>query len=259
VCRRWRPDTNVIDDIYGTQCRVAIGVSASFIPNVQTGYAVTYRYKARGDAEWSAYLPVGSSNVVTITSTGSTPYVAIITDGTTTDDNGFAVGKFNRETEYEIEVKVEDNLGATASRYELLRNLAASFNINDEGNGVAVGKYATRERCFDSAWDIHTDKDIEAEGNAYIGNSLYLRGSAVTASAEEINHCEGVTDNIQEQLDNKADESHYHMPSEIYADAYCSTTLDEKLSSIDSGFDDLISKFNSLASEVDSIKKSLNT
>jgi len=182
--------------------------------------------------------------------------MAVITDGTTTGEDGVLVGKFDAEAEYDIELRVADNLGGESTRYEQLRCQETSFNISDEGDAVSVGKYATRHKCFDSAWDIHSDENIESEKDVFVGNSLYLQGTAVTASAEEINHCKGLKDNAQKQLDNKADKDHYHWISELYADDYGNVTLREKLSKIDSSLSDLLSKYNNLASKVDSLENS---
>ena len=40
-------------------------------------------------------------------------------------------------------------------------------------------------------------------GDAYISSSLYLGGTAVTSTAAELNYVDGVTSNIQTQLDSK--------------------------------------------------------
>lgn len=192
ACRRWNTSANNADDMYGTACRVAVGVGVTYIKDIQTGYTVTYRYKERGTAEWSEYLPVGSSYQRNVDETGVHTFEGYITET-----------PFSTEYEYDIELIVTDDLGEKSpARYEQLRSISTSFNINDKGDSVAVGKYAsnTKSRLFDSAWDIHSDENIDATKDVKVGGSLILGGTAVTASAEEINHTNGATANLQSQI-----------------------------------------------------------
>ena len=194
TCRRWNTSANKADDMYGTACRVAVGVGVTYIKDIQTGYTLTYRYKERGTTEWSEYLPVGSSYQRNIDETGVHTFEGYITET-----------PFSTEYEYDIELMVTDHLGENSSpRYEQLRSLSTSFNINDNGDVVSVGKYASQEksRLFDSAWDIHSDESIDATKDVKVGGSLVLKDVAVTASAKELNYTNGATANLQSQIDN---------------------------------------------------------
>lgn len=193
TCRRWNTTANIIDDMYGTACRVAVGVGVTYISGIQTGYTLTYRYRERGTTEWSEYLPVGSSYQRNINETGVHTFEGYITET-----------PFSTEYEYDIELIVTDDLGEKSpARYEQLRSLSTSFNINDNGDVVSVGKYASQEksRLFDSAWDIHSDESIDATKDVKVGGSLVLKDVAVTASAEELNFNKGNKDNLQYQID----------------------------------------------------------
>jgi len=165
------------------------------------------------------------------------------------------VGKFDAEAEYDIELRVVDDLGGESTRYEQLRCQETSFNICDEGDAVSVGKYATRHKCFDSAWDIHTDKNIEAEEDAYVGGTLHLKGEAVTASAKELNYNSGLKDNVQKQLDKKVGSNHPHWISELYADDYGTVPLGSKLAEMDGKSNNLQEQINSLVSRVTNLEK----
>jgi hypothetical protein len=251
ICSRWRPDTNELSDSYGTECRVAVGVSASYIPNVQTGFTVTYRYRERGATVWSEYLPVGEHNKVAITETGSSEYTAIIKDGTYIDEaTGVLVGKFNSKTEYEIELKVEDDLGGSTIRYEQLRGQETSFHISPNGKRVSVGKYGIRDNCFDSRWDIHSDENLESDKNVYVGDTLYLKNEAVTVSAEELNYNSGLKENVQKQLDDKANSKHTHKLSDIDATYFGHSSLRSWLSEIEDDIEAIKSQIDELDSKI---------
>ena len=197
VCRRWRPDTNSFDEMHGTQCRVAVNVYASYIPNLLTGYSIYYRFRKSGTEIWSEELIIGTRS---ITQTGLTAFTEIITDGTALDESNVLVGQFGTESEYDIEIKVIDELGEANTRYELLPCQETSFNIKANGMGIGAGKYATKDKCFDSAWDIHSDENIEADGDVIIGGSLHIAGTEVTASATDLNQCSGSSSNLQTQI-----------------------------------------------------------
>ena len=228
VCKRWRSDTNTQDDMYGTECRVAVNVFTSYVPDIMTSYSIYYRYRKTGTDAWSEEILIRTDSVV---QTGSTEFKAVITDGTVPDENGVSVGKFNTKTGYDIEIKVVDAVAGTHTRYEQLFCQETSFNIKPNGMGAAVGKYATKDKVLDSAWPIHSDENISATKNLSVGGKIEnlgtplsvkfggtgsnsiadaktklginLPGIGVNASADDLNLMKGVqssgvtTDNIK--------------------------------------------------------------
>lgn len=196
VCKRFDPTTNMVNEMYGTQCQVKLGVSVSYIPNVLTQYSIYYRSRPAGSSEWSSGILIGTN---TIEKSGLDVFEGIISDDTIEEDNGMLVGKFSTDIEYDIELGVLDDLGGTHTRYEILPCQETSFHIKANGMGVSVGKYATADKTFDSAWDIHSDKDIKSE-NALIGKVLVLNGVEITATAEDLNNTSKSRGNFQTQI-----------------------------------------------------------
>lgn len=202
TCRRWNSTANAVDDLYGTACRIAVGVGISYIADTQTGYTISYRYRERGTANWSAYSSVENTNQADIVKTGVYEFVGYISDI-----------NFDTESEYDIELIVTDSLGETSPpRYEQLRSLSTSFNISDNGDVVAVGKYASlqKSRLFDSAWDISSDENISAKKDIKVGKHLYLNDVQVSVTAKELNNTANSTGNLQAQINN-VDELVQHM------------------------------------------------
>lgn len=144
-----------------------------------------YRFRTTGETVWSDEKPLGA---VTITQSGSTVFTAIINQET-----------FNTDFEYDIELRVEDELSGINTRYEQLPSSKVPFNIKYNGMGASFGKYATRNYCVDSAWTISSDEDIEAI-KALKGKTLVLNGNEVTATAQELSYTSGSTSNLQKQI-----------------------------------------------------------
>lgn len=185
VCKRWNPLYGDVDDVAGEQCRVKVSVAMSYVPEILTSYSVYYRFRATGETAWSDEKLL---RVVTITQSGSTVFTAIISQET-----------FNVDTEYDIELRVEDELSGENNRYEQLPSSKVPFNIKYNGMGASFGKYATRNYCVDSAWTISSDEDIEAI-KALKGKTLVLNGIEVTATAQELSYTSGSTGNLQKQI-----------------------------------------------------------
>jgi hypothetical protein len=185
VCKRWNPLYGDVDDVAGEQCRVKVSVAMSYVPEILTSYSVYYRFRTTGETVWSDEKPLG---VVTVTQSGSTVFTAIIDQET-----------FNIDFEYDIELRVEDELSGINTRYEQLPSSKVPFNIKYNGMGASFGKYATRNYCVDSAWTIFSDEDIEAI-KALKGKTLVLDGIEVTATAQELSYTSGSTGNLQKQI-----------------------------------------------------------
>ncbi len=234
VCRRWNPNIQEIDDMHGTECQVALNVYASYVPEVLTEYTLYYKYKKVSDNEWSVELPIETR---TISTTGVAEFVTIITDGTITDENGVRIGKFSTESEYDIELRVIDELDGENTRYEQLPCQETSFNIKPNGMGVAMGKYSTLDKTFDTPWSIHSDADIIADGKvsgaSVETNKLVLGGKEITVTADEINSLKGIKGEVQTrltQISNSASATESNLQNNYYNKA----KIDSFISSIES-------------------------
>ena len=234
ACRRWNPNILEIDDMHGTECQVALNVYASYVPEVLTKYTMYYKYKKISESEWSDEISIGTRDIST---TGVAEFEAVITDDTITDESGVLVGKFSTESEYDIELRVVDELDGENTRYEQLPCQETSFHIKSNGMGVAVGKYATVDKLFDSAWDIHSDMDITADGKVAGGsvetNKLVIDGKEITVTADEINSLKGIKGEVQMRLIQISD-SASATASKLQNDYYNKATIDSFISSIES-------------------------
>ena len=77
--------------------------------------------------------------------------------------------------------------GSSATSSSSFSTSAPAFVI---GNGTSSGSLSDAFK-------------VMFNGDAYISSSLYLGGTAVTSTAAELNYVDGVTSNIQTQLDSK--------------------------------------------------------
>ena len=199
VCKRWDAIEDAFDEINGTSCQIKISVAMSYVPEILKKYSVYYRYKVNGGTAWSDEKLIGTMEVE---KSGSTTFRAVISDVT-----------FNVDFEYDIELRVEDELSGENNRYEQLPSSKVSFNIAPRGLSAAFGKYADLETVnfLDTSWDIHTDGNIQAEGSIYSdndllvakaikGSKLFLNGIEVEATAQELSHTKGSSGNFQSQL-----------------------------------------------------------
>ncbi len=223
TCRRWRTDVNEYDDMHGTACRVVVNVYATYVPEIQTSYSMYYKYKKAGAEEWSAETFIGEK---AIEGTGSTKFDVVISDV-----------QFDTESEYDIEIKVVDVVGGEHTRYERLLCQETSFNIDRKGQSAAFGKYATKPKTLDSAWDIHSDTDIVADGKV-AGASveaiiLVIDGKEIKVTADEINSLKGIQGEVQirlTQISNSASAT----ASNLQNNYYNKVAIDSFISSIES-------------------------
>ena len=241
---RWNPNTEKFDDSNGTQCRILFGVYASYIEGVNDLISCSYRYKVAGGEEI-----INGENIVQINFNSSSLQTGVdllIEDGTTTDENGKITGCFGIENEYLIELTITDSLGEKATKTFHLDVLECIWHI--VGKRFSVGKYATKDEIFDSAWTIHTDKNLSVAGKveelgeplpvAFGGTGadtaekarknlgISLENLGVSASADDINlllgvktsgvttanikYLKGVSFNVQDQLNEKSKADHTH-------------------------------------------------
>lgn len=248
---RWNPNSEKFDDSNGTQCRMLFGVYASYIEDINSSFLCSYRYKIAADNDF-----VDGARIEQIPFTSSSSQAGVdllIEDGTTTDENGKITGCFGIENEYLIELTVTDSLGEKATKVFRLDVLECLWHI--VGKRFSVGKYATEDELFDSAWTIHTDKNLSVGGRVeYLKEPLTvnfggtgastaekarenleitLKNLGVSGSADDLNLLSGVktsgvttaniknlyglSSNVQDQLNDKAGKTHSH-------DAYASSS-----------------------------------
>lgn len=199
VCKRWDAIENEFDEINGTSCQIKISVAMSYVPEISKSYSVYYRYKVNGGTTWSEEKSIGTMEVE---KSGSTTFRAVISDVV-----------FNVDFEYDIELRVEDELSGENNRYEQLPSSKVSFNIAPRGLSAAFGKYAdlNETNLLDTSWNIHTEGDVHADGSIYSDNdllvakaikglTLFLNGIEVTATARELSYTKGSTGNFQSQI-----------------------------------------------------------
>lgn len=212
ICRRWNPNPEMekFDDTNGTQCKMIFGVYASYIEGVNDSLNCSYKYKIVDyeyvDGDVITQIPFSSSS-------SQIGVELLIDDGTTTNEEGKIIGCFENEYEYFVELTVTDSLGGTASKTFRLEAIECIYHISNQM--FSLGKYATKKRVFDSAWPIHTDKNISADGeieklgkplsvefggtgatsldDAKTKLGINLNGLGVTASANDLNLMKGVS------------------------------------------------------------------
>lgn len=78
----------------------------------------------------------------------------------------------------------------------------------------ASGAYAAKSHTHDDRYYTETEVDGLLDGKADVG-SVTLASLGVTATAEELNYMDGVTSNVQTQLNGKAASSHNHSAANI--------------------------------------------
>ena len=93
----------------------------------------------------------------------------------------------------------------TASDYS--STVIGQYNSSGS-SATSAGSFSTSAPAFVIGNGINAIAKSDAfkvmfNGDAYISSSLYLGGTAVTSTAAEINYVDGVTSNVQAQLDSK--------------------------------------------------------
>ena len=103
-----------------------------------------------------------------------------------------ALGINNTASDYASTVIGQYNSsGSSATSSSTFSTSAPAFVI---GNGTSSGSLSDAFK-------------VMFNGDAYISSSLYLGGTAVTSTAAELNYVDGVTSNVQTQLDSKLSSS----------------------------------------------------
>lgn len=243
---RYNPNTSKFDDANGTQCKIQFAVCANFIKDINGFFEYSYSYKTADETEFTY-----TSNAERISFSSSieqTEVELLIDDNTVTDEQGKQVGPFDVEKEYLVELTITDSLGEKVTKTVRLDVLECIWHIGRGGKQFAVGKYATKNKVLDSAWPIHTDKDISAGGtitslgtpiSVEIGGTgannadearenlgFTLANLGLNASKDDINlvsglknsgvtsqnikYLYGVKSNIQDQLEQKSEIGHAH-------------------------------------------------
>ena len=109
-------------------------------------------------------------------------------DTTASGDSSTAMGVSTTASDYSSTVIGQYNSsGSSATSATSFSTSAPAFVI---GNGTSSGSLSDAFK-------------VMFNGDAYISSSLYLGGTAVTSTAAELNYVDGVTSNIQTQLDSK--------------------------------------------------------
>lgn len=85
-------------------------------------------------------------------------------------------GSYLSTLAYEVQIQVVDRVGNSANAYEIVKSASKTINAKDGGLGVAFGKYAQQDLLLDSAWSIHTDEDLDVDGDGAIDGDLTVGG-----------------------------------------------------------------------------------
>ena len=156
----------------------SIGYS-NYVSSANGGVAIGYDNDAR------AYyaISMGYSNYV-----NGYAGVALGYDHNVSGYYAVALGRNNSASDYASTVIGQYNSsGSSATSSSSFSTSAPAFVI---GNGTSSGSLSDAFK-------------VMFNGDAYISSSLYLGGTAVTSTAAELNYVDGVTSNIQTQLDSK--------------------------------------------------------
>ena len=170
----------------------AIGYS-NYVSSANGGVAIGY------DNDTRAYyaISIGYSNYVNGTGAAALGYdhtvsgaysVALGRSNSTSGVYSTAMGYDTTASDYASTVIGQYNSsGSSATSSSSFSTSAPAFVI---GNGTSSGSLSDAFK-------------VMFNGDAYISSSLYLGGTAVTSTAAEINYVDGVTSNVQTQLDSK--------------------------------------------------------
>ena len=106
-----------------------------------------------------------------------------------------------------------DNLATTS---DVSSAVAAEASAREKQDGLLEDAIDTRLGADDLVAGSNIDiSHEEASGHVTISATYTLSSLGVTATADELNYVDGVTSNIQGQLDDKADAEHSHDASDI--------------------------------------------
>ena len=180
------------DNVAQSNYTTAIGYS-NYVSSANGGVAIGY------DNDTRAYyaISIGYSNYVNGTGAAALGYdnyvsgaysVALGRSNSTSGVYSTAMGYDTTASDYASTVIGQYNSsGSSATSSSSFSTSAPAFVI---GNGTSSGSLSDAFK-------------VMFNGDAYISSSLYLGGTAVTSTAAEINYVDGVTSNVQTQLDSK--------------------------------------------------------
>lgn len=120
------------------------------------------------------YSPVGGENFYSLNvrygANGSSSATTVALESGTGKVVGSGLIAIDRS--YTATISVTDGLGRTASYSAVISTADATFNAKPGGKGFAFGKYAEKNNLLDSAWDIHSDGAIAADGDVTSGGKV---------------------------------------------------------------------------------------
>ena len=176
------------------QCSYSTSIGYSnYVSSATGGVAIGYDNDTRN----SYGISIGYSNFVNGTGAAALGYdnsvsgayaVALGRSNSASGHYSTAMGYDTTVSDYASTVIGQYNSsGSSATSSSSFSTSAPAFVI---GNGTSSGSLSDAFK-------------VMFNGDAYISSSLYLGGTAVTSTAAELNYVDGVTSNIQTQLDSK--------------------------------------------------------
>jgi hypothetical protein len=117
---------------------------------------IRYRYKAESASSYSSWVTIlAGSNLSSDTVT-----------------TGALLGNLLATTSYRVEVQAVDDIGYTSLATVVVSTDKVYWHRDGANNALGLGKYAEASETLDSAWNLKTNKNIEAAGNATIGGTM---------------------------------------------------------------------------------------
>ena len=169
----------------------SIGYS-NYVSSATGGVAIGYDNDTRN----SYGISIGYSNFVNGTGAAALGY-----DNSVSGAYAVALGRSNSasghySTAMGYDTTVSDYASTVIGQYNSSGSSATSASSFSTSNPAFVIGNGTSSESSDAF-------KVMFNGDAYISSSLYLGGTAVTSTAAEINYVDGVTSNVQTQLDSK--------------------------------------------------------
>jgi hypothetical protein len=170
----------------------SIGYS-NYVSSATGGVAIGYDNDTRN----SYGISIGYSNFVNGTGAAALGY-----DNSVSGAYAVALGRSNSasghySTAMGYDTTVSDYASTVIGQYNSSGSSATSASSFSTSNPAFVIGNGTSSGSLSDAFKVMFN------GDAYISSSLYLGGTAVTSTAAEINYVDGVTSNVQTQLDSK--------------------------------------------------------
>ena len=160
-----------------------LALTISFSMNAQWNYNGSGIQSSTNNANGTYSTAMGFQTIASGNYSTSMGYIT-----TASGEASTAMGWRTTASDYSSTVIGQYNSsGSSATSANSFSTSAPAFVI---GNGTAAN---AKSDAF----------KVMFNGDAYISSSLYLGGTAVTSTAAEINYVDGVTSNVQAQLDSK--------------------------------------------------------